>query len=112
MAQTTKVIQTILTTTDVIKLIKQDKTLYDRGLENASDNAIILVLKHRFKIRNLSVNMDKIRKELGRKTREVSKDVLLYNAIILLNQAYTLNELSFELGCTVARLKRILKREE
>lgn len=59
----------ILTTKDILKLIRQDKSLYNRGLDKCSNNAILNAIKTRFNISNFSFDMDKIREELRKEKK-------------------------------------------
>jgi hypothetical protein len=98
----------ILKTNDIIALIRQDGDLYGRGLENVSDAGLGKVIRDRFKVFDFAVDMDKIRAELRRKTPNKDK-VLLRKAITLLLKKKGKLELANELGCTVAKIDKILE---
>ena len=104
----------ILQTNDIIQLIRQDKSLYNRGLDKISDQALLNVLKNRFKISNFACDFSKIKEELA-KNKEVKKDNtkelnrLLYNAIVLLLDHYTKNKLANELCCSTNTIDKILE---
>ena len=59
----------ILNTNDIIKLIRQDKSLYGRGLDKCSNNAILNAIKTRFKISNFAFDIDKVREELKKEKK-------------------------------------------
>ena len=111
MSQTTKKTSKILGTNDIIKLIKQDQSLYGKGLENVGNAALLNVLKNRFKINNFYGDFDKIREELGKRPRKRRNDILLYNAIVLLNERLGKVQIAQEIGCSVATINKILKGE-
>lgn len=109
MSQMMKRTNSILTTKDVLILIRQDNSLYGRGLENVSNAALLNVLKNRFKIDNIACDFDKVRAELGKVKRKTNNDILLYNAIVLLVEKYDKPKLAMELGTSVGTINRILK---
>lgn len=61
----------ILTTKDILKLIRQDKSLYNRGLDKCSNNAILNAIKTRFKISNFAFDMNQIREELKKDKKNI-----------------------------------------
>lgn len=111
MSKMTKTKTNILTTKDIIILIRQDKSLYGKGLDKVSNPALMNVLKNRFKIENISCDFEKVRAELGRVPTKTKTDILLYNAIVLLCEKYDKPKLAMELGTTVATINKILKGE-
>lgn len=60
----------ILTTKDILKLIRQDKSFYGRGLDKCSNNAILNAIKTRFKISNFAFDIDQIREELKKEKKK------------------------------------------
>ena len=104
-----KKMNTILKTNDIIKLIKQDKSLYGRGLEHLSNQALGKVIKDKFKAFDIACDMDKVRVELAKDPPSTRDSVLLYNAIVLLLERRTKGEIAEEIGCTVAKINKILE---
>ena len=107
----TKKTSKILGTNDIIKLIKQDQSLYNKGLEKVGNAALLNVLKNRFKITNFYGDFDKIRAELAKRPRKRRNDILLYNAVVLLNERLGKIQIAEGLGCSVATINKILKGE-
>ena len=59
----------ILNTNDIIKLIRQDRSLYGRGLDKCSNNDILNDIKTRIKISNFAFDVDKVREELKKEKK-------------------------------------------
>lgn len=99
----------ILRTNSIITLIQQDKSLYGKGLEKLDDPALAKIIKDRFKVCDLAIDMDKTRAELAKHPRPQQDSILLYNAVVLLLERKGKRQLADELGCSVAKIDKILE---